>query len=915
MHMQVTHSFIRFPFIVGLTLILGATALCAEQSIFESSPVKTIYIVQLSHLDIGFTDTQAAAAKKSAETIDRVIELCAEDEDYKWTIESLWQLEQWMAGKSPAQIEKLMSLVRAGRISLGACYAGMLSGLMGSEELCRSMYFAERLRREYGVEIETAIQNDIPGYSWAYPQILRKSGVKYFLTGINTLIGPGAEIPVKDRPFYWEGPDGSRVLTYICSDPEVGGGAYLLALWNYGWGKGGRAEETVPALLERLEKAGYPYDAILVMAGTGDNAGTHLSMTQGAREWNSNHESPKMVIAAPEEFFRHMEAEYAGRFPVYRGDWSGLWDQNAQGIPYGMTLSRRVHDELPQAEALAAFADILGLRAYPKRDLDFAWENVITYDEHSGGGGWPGTLTKEQTLEGTIAALGYARTALKHTAIVRRNSIRSLSSEVRISGDGVFVWNPTPWDRAGFVRVRLDSKWFFRTFDLIDGVTGQPVLYQKVKPTREIIFRASDVPGLGYKAYQFARHRSGMAKRWGNGQSLSLSPAEGERGPAFASDGVAVGVNRLENEFLRLEVGPAGVVTSLCDKRTGKELVDGKSPFGFGQLVKAVNTRMGPSRGEPVPLERPSVRPGLAGPLAGSLIVTDPNSPLSRTEITMYAGQAVVRFHHAFDLRRTPHVSYDDGGIIYDIAYPLDIPEGVLLFDTPAGLLDPAKDYMPKAFPIINVQHGGDICNRDYGVTFASRQAFNWEFERVNWLWGSPIPPDSTALMMRLLRKCDEAKYKDGVGDYRVEPGSPRVLTFESAFLLHSGGSDFDREEVDRFLAAEANPLLAASISANSNGTLPAGSGQLINLQGTGFVLLTFKRADDGDGYVLRLMETAGHARSIQIRSGVLNIRAAELVDNVERSVKSLSVRKGEVELTLGPREVAAVAIRFGEPE
>ena len=76
--------------------------------------------------------------------------------------------------------------------SVTAGYAGMDGSMMGAEEFCRSLYYAEKLRRDFGAQIKTLMQNDIPGYSWAYPQVLAKSGVKYFITGVNHFIGAGA---------------------------------------------------------------------------------------------------------------------------------------------------------------------------------------------------------------------------------------------------------------------------------------------------------------------------------------------------------------------------------------------------------------------------------------------------------------------------------------------------------------------------------------------------------------------------------------------------------------------------------------------------------------------------------------------------------------------------------------------------
>jgi hypothetical protein len=298
------------------------------------------------------------------------------------------------------------------------------------------------------------------------------------------------------------------------------------------------------------------------------------------------------------------------------------------------------------------------------------------------------------------------------------------------------------------------------------------------------------------------------------------------------------------------------------------------------------------------------VRIGLAGPLAASLIITDPKSPLARTEITLNAGEPIVRFRHSFDLRRTPYVAHGQGGLIYDIAYPLDLPGAELQFDTAAGLLDPKGDYMPGARSIILVQHGGDVSNSEQGISFASRQAFMWEFGRVNWLWGTPIPPDSTCLMMRLLTKHDEAQYKEGVGPRRVEPGSPSVLTYETAFLLHAS----DRDAARGFLWSEANPMLSAPISANPKGSLPA-FGQFIRLDAPGCDLLAFKKAESGAGYILRVTETVDREADVHIRSGILRIQSADFLDIVERPIRRLPVKDGALSFTIKPREIITLEL------
>lgn len=867
---------------VGLGLMaVSASAASPDASILEQSKVKTIYVMQHSHLDIGYTDTQAGVARRAVETLDHVLRYCDEYPDYKWTVESLWQLEQWMSRRTPEQIEHLMSLVRSGRISLGACYAGLHSGLMGYEEACRHMYFAEQLRKRYGVSITTAIQNDVTGFSWAYPQALAKSGVKHFVTGINTFIGAGAEIPLKDRPFYWEGPDGSKVLSYICHDPYIGGSGYVNAFIYYGWGKSvGRAEETVPALLKHLEEAHYPYDSILVMYGM-DNKDADDDMLLGARDWNAKHATPKMVIATPEEFFAHIESKYGSEYPTFRGDWSGLWEQVKQSLPYGSSLARRTHDLLPIGEALASAADIVGVRAYPSKSAGDAWRNLVTWSEHSGGGTEPRMMTRKQATEDSRVKLNYAKTAQRIAQRMARESLSALSSSVQSDGQGIVVWNPSPRTRTDVVRVRLADAGA-GAFGLVDPSTGRAIRFQQVGRSGEIVFRAPDVPGLGYKVFE-------------------LRPAPSDPVPG---DAVRVNGRAIENDLVRVEVDDRGFVSRIYDNRLHRGFVDRKGRFAFGQLVQSDDGRLMKKECSVVESGKPTISAGMTGPVAGSLVVSYPESPLRRTEITLYAGSPAIHVRHTLDKKLMPKAH-----LRYDIAYPMDIPDGKLLFDTPAGLLDLSADLMPKAYKIVHVNHGGDISGKTCGMTIATKQSFNWEFGTMNSYWGGVLPPESTTLLVRLMSNSEHLEYKEGPGEYLQEAGSPMVRTYETVFLPHSA-SQTEPGRITESLIEQSTPLMAAEIGPNLAGKLPSGSAQLLGIDAPGVALLTLKKAENGGGYIVRLMETTGHKCDAKLRSAILHLRSAELTDNLEHPLNPLPVRRGCAVVHMGPREIVSVRVR-----
>ena len=193
----------------------------AEQ---RTGSIKRILVLPHAHLDIGFTLPPDQVARDYKDSIDTAIRLVRENRDFRWTIESTWMLGEWLRRTSDDKlIDELGRYLREGRISLAATFANMHSGLIGDEEMNRLVYRAEAYRKRFSIPIEVAIQNDVPGFSWAYPRVFAGSGVKYLITGLNLFIGGGNNFGVRHTPFYWRGPDGSRVLTFFTYDSYVEG--------------------------------------------------------------------------------------------------------------------------------------------------------------------------------------------------------------------------------------------------------------------------------------------------------------------------------------------------------------------------------------------------------------------------------------------------------------------------------------------------------------------------------------------------------------------------------------------------------------------------------------------------------------------------------------------------------------------
>ena len=107
-----------------LILVLGIAGLSSP----AAARIEKVYIVPMSHLDIGFTATQAEVAKAQKPYMDEALFYLGALEDFAWTIEEFWQLEQWLRETPELERESLaqfmLEAVWSWAVPMGACTQG-----------------------------------------------------------------------------------------------------------------------------------------------------------------------------------------------------------------------------------------------------------------------------------------------------------------------------------------------------------------------------------------------------------------------------------------------------------------------------------------------------------------------------------------------------------------------------------------------------------------------------------------------------------------------------------------------------------------------------------------------------------------------------------------------------------------------
>jgi alpha-mannosidase len=503
-----------------------------------------VYVVPTTHTDIGYTDFQERVKVRHAENGLQELQWLRQYPGLKWNSETWWQLNALLE-LHPEKKAEVFALMRQKRWGTSASFANMLTGLCSHEALNRYTLDARNLANEGGFDLDSLILDDVPSAVGSLPMVLANSGIKYFLEGANKDRAPYVGDGLKN-PFYWEGADGSRVLSYISYSPGYAAAGNLIPSVP-------RALEQLPAYLARFENADYPYDAVVINGAYSDNHQVEPWLPKVIAEWNQQWDYPKLIPALTGEFFSHIENNFSNRVPVLKTDFGGWWEDGAASSAAETVLDRRAEERIVTAEMLHSLDTMLAGTPYPKASLDQVWHDVLLYDEHTwGAAGSIHDPDAEETIHQWKIKAGYAQDADSESRRLLASGMDGLAGLVPPAD--LVVFNPLAWSRPAVVPTTSAGA--------VRDVATQKILPCQALPEGGNCFVADDLPALGYRTYR----------------SAVVTDS--------APDAVQISDNEMENEFYRVTLNPqTGGIQSIYDRQLGRELVDTNSECDLGELV------------------------------------------------------------------------------------------------------------------------------------------------------------------------------------------------------------------------------------------------------------------------------------------------------------------------------------------
>jgi len=843
-----------------------------------------VYLVEATHVDIGYTGLQTDVATLLSDNIDKHMAFLASTADHpkvslpKWNFEAAWQIEQYAKLRPPEKVGELMKWVRSGRCSLQALYANELTGLCTAEELVRLLYYGRKLEREHGVSITSAMITDAPTHTWFLPTVLASAGIKYLSVGQNG--GVPARRP-ESNPFYWVGPDGSEVLV----------------AHSQGYAMCSGVVNNIAAIQSRINSIvgpDYPYDAVLLHGMYGDNhplmAKGHAGYHEKLLDWNRPYAYPKLICATADEYFRYMELKYGDQIPRLRGDWGADWEDGAASSAAETALNRETHELLDIAERLATICSVLDPdHSYPAEEIDQAYRHMLLYDEHTWGA-WCSVSQpeSEQTLKQWEIKSGYAHQASQAARRLHDEALKRLASRVSTpSGRGttILVFNPDAEERTGLVQVPLPDSLKGETFfAYIDRVADTGIPCQRMG--ERICFVARAIPLLGYKTFRLVSGGAPVQRKAVNFKQ-----------------------NTMENKFYRVTFDTkTGGLISVYDKELSKELLDKNSPYRCNQYIydtngvvdmawrrgvkdrKAADSRFSPGKAE--------VAVGENGPVFGSMIAKTKAKGASKIE------QTVILYH---EIKRIDLVNRIKKDKTYDIeelyyAFPFGVESPRFHFELGGAIMDGERDMLPCANRNwISVQRWVDVSNDEWGVTWAPVEAPLVTPCSLSDRWMQPFPPKNATLFSLLMTNVWLTNYKAGQwGDF----------TFRYSITSRKG--PLDRTAATRFGREIARPLAACVLGQNQAGVLPGKSWSFGEIEGRGVVLQALKRAEDGDGLIVRLRDVSGVSQQARLRMSGFDAGEAIETNAVEKNLGRLNLEGGVVAVPLKANGMATIRLRAG---
>jgi alpha-mannosidase len=808
----------------------------------------SIFIAGNSHIDLAWLWRWRESVEVAKETFSTIMDNMEEYPEIVY-IQSQAQAYKWMEEYYPEVFERIKEKVKKGRWEvIGGMWVEPDCNLIDGESFIRQILYGKRYFKEkFGVDVKIGWNPDSFGYNWNMPQFFKKSGIDSFVT---------QKISWNDTNvfpyflFWWEAPDGSKILSYF---PPTG---YVGRLYA----------ERMTSGLRQFEKNTGEKD-VFILYGLGNHGGgPNREMLSRARGYEKQSIFPELKHSQFSQYLKKIKKTDLESLPVWRDE---LYLEYHRGTytTQGETkkFNRKSEVLLSNAEKISSFAFLLG-KDYGHKNLKNAWEKVLMNQFHDI---LPGSSinpvyedAKESYLEAQHLANKELLESLKHIA----GKIDTSQGE---KGIPLLVLNSLSWNRDGVIKVKLAAEFQGEAKVLSDS--GEEIPSQVItSPEGTILcFIAKGVPALGYKTYKIQK---------GKGETYASSLNTGE--------------TTLENRFFQITLHPqTGNIISIFDKLEKREVLAPLSQGNKLQLMEDIPDQWDAWNigytGRYWKLDKAeSIELAKKGPVMASFKVDRSYLGFSKAKRqptpyfpSSFFTQEIILYEDIPRLDIEMKADWWEDHVLLKVAFPVDVENDKAIYEIPfAHIARPTArntDWEKARFEVPAIRWA-DLSDGEYGVSLLNDSKYGYDIKdnvmRMT-LLRSPLWPDPLA---------DRGKH-----------------TFSYALYPHKG----DWKEADTVLRGyEFNYPLHAVFSDSHPGEFPP-SLSFFKASPSNIILVTVKKAEDRESLILRLYESEGMQTEALVEFFHRPNKIYEL-DLMENRLHSVPFKEDSLSLKFGKSEI-----------
>jgi len=804
-----------------------------------------------AHIDIAWLWTLGQTRRKSERTFQNVIRLMEQFPDYHFT-QSQPQLYQFIKEDQPALFESIKQKIIEGRWEpIGGMWVEADCNLSGAESLARQFLLGRTFFREhFGKDAESPVLwlPDVFGYAWALPQLMQQAGMKYFMT---IKIGWSQYNRLPYDTFLWQGIDGTQILTHFSTVKDFG--SEFASTYN----AMANAKEVLGTWQNFQQKE--LHKDLLMAYGFGDGGGGPTrEMLENIEVMKHFPALPQVKQSSAKAFFESIAPlESSHMMPIWNGE---LYLEYHRGTYTTQARNKRANRKseflLHDIEFIATLALLHTDYKYPAAQFNNAWRTICLNQFHD-------------IIPGSSIGPVYEESQRQYAQLTK--DITQLHEEAldaliqKLDGD-VFLINATSFTQQGLVFIPGDSLQRFTRDE-------EPVPVQSANSG--LWMDAGEIPPYSMIALQAT---TGDSPQTMNNQQLAVSKQV------------------LENKFIRVEFNTDGDITRIFDKQANREVL---APNAIANQFQAFEDR--PKSWDAWDIEVfYDDKMYLAEP-ASSITMAEYGElrqtiEIKRRILNSSYTQRISLNHNSPRLDFDTHIDWNERHILFKVAFPVEVLAPQATYEIQWGNVQRAT-HRNTSWDWARFETCAhkwvDLSEGNYGVSLLNDCKYGHDIQnnimRIT-LLRSPTMPDPTA---------DIGKHQFKYSLYPHE-GSWNEETQREAYLLNDPiiiyKPNVERQKSEKQFS---NPPTKLRTSLRS----------LISVSKPNVIVETIKRAEDGNGIIVRLYESQRKRGQVQVRAGFA-VEAAWETNLLEENESALSVNSDSIQLNLKPYQIMTIRLK-----